>query len=251
MRKKTKATVATKTTKQPLQFDPAKKQILHIHNSPQPSGGLPRQFIDNKHWQEIRMGSYSASNPDITASLLTMKGVASQKFHAVWLPSGNLEQFYFHEVPIALKEVHRVLQDGGVAVITVFDIQKIAEYVAKGNLEGPLYQVREGLMLSAMDILYGYRPQLQAGNMTVNPNTAFTAHTLATKLNEAGFNKIYIKREGIALSAVAHKLAQDKSIPAQIEIAEENINNMMRTRDELDKAPEIWTAPSPLFPVKK
>lgn len=245
MRRTTKIIAPSKPK---LQFDPAKKQVLHVANSTKPFAPLPKQFAEGM-WQEIRMGSYSGAKPHITASLLKMSGVASKQFHAAWIPSGNLEQLSFHQVPVALQEMHRVLRDSGTVVISVFDVQRVAEFVAKGNLEGPLYQMPDKTIITAIDVLYGHRPQVQAGDMSVIPNTAFTVRSLAAKLKEAGFNKIQVKREGILLWAVAHKLVQDKNIPPHIEIIEEDVNQMMRTRDELDKAPEIWTAPSPLFPV--
>jgi hypothetical protein len=230
-------TVKTKTIAAPKpsqQFDPSKKQVLHIMHHPERESGLARQFA-NPMWQEIRTAKQKTS------------GIASNQFHGVWLPSGVLEHCYFHEVPTMLAEIYRLLRVEGVLLMAAFDIQKVAEYVAKGNLEGRLYKTPGGTDITPLDVLYGYRPELQAGNVTANPNTAFTARTLAAKLQTAGFAKIQVKREGMLLWALAHKLVRAEGAPAQVEIIEEDVNKMMRARDELNKAPEIWTAPSPLF----
>lgn len=236
MRKNTKTKASIPFTKPQLQLDPARKQLLHIESGPLGSKPLPHQLADAKLWQHIRLDNRASTKPDIVGSLPRMTGMADKQFHVVWFAAGALEQLHCHEVPVALRELHRVLQYNGLVYFTVYDIQRVAEYVAKGNLDRPLYHGREGV-LTALDILFG----TQAGGNTPQHHTAFTATTLATKLQEAGFNKIQVKREGVYLWAVAYKLLPEQNASSQAEIIDDDINKKIRLRDELDKAPEIWT----------
>lgn len=239
MRKNTKPKASTPFTKPQLQRDPARKQLLHIESGPLGSKPLPHQLANSTIWQEIRLDSRSSAKPDIVGSLARMTGMADKQFHAAWFAAGALEQLHSHEVTAALRELHRVLQYNGLVYFTVYDIQRVAEYIAKGNLDRPLYQGREGV-LSALDILFGNQAAPTSGNNALQHHTAFTARTLAAKLQEAGFNKIQVKREGVYLWAVAYKLLPEKDASPQIEILDDDINKKLRLRDELDKAPEIW-----------
>jgi tetratricopeptide (TPR) repeat protein len=90
-------------------------------------------------WQEVRFDIDPDVQPDIVGTLTDMKAVDSASVNAIW-SSHNIEHLYPHEVPIALGECFRALKPGGLALITLPDIQKVAEYVAAGQLEIPLYR---------------------------------------------------------------------------------------------------------------
>ena len=129
--------------------------------------------------------------------------VPSNAFHAVW-SSHNLEHLFAHEVPLALAEFYRVLAPGGFVVISLPDFQAVAEEIAKGNLEGVLYESPAG-PISAIDIMWGLRSAIENGNLFMAHKTGFTAQTLEEKLKQAGFSELILEREVYNLWAFGKK----------------------------------------------
>lgn len=200
--------VETRLAETPLNLnDPAAaatKAVLHVGCGPYNPEGLPPQ-LRTAEWREVRLDINPAVRPDIIGSITDLSAVPDQCVEAVY-SSHNLEHVYAHEVPISLAEFFRVLKPGGIAIITLPDIQKVAEYVAQGNLEESLYVSAAG-PIAAIDILYGLRPAIESGNQFMAHRTAFTGDSLSQKLQEAGFDKVEIKKEELNLWAVAHKAA--------------------------------------------
>jgi ubiquinone/menaquinone biosynthesis C-methylase UbiE len=175
---------------------------LHVGCGPYNPEGLPTEFR-TPEWREVRLDINPAVRPDILGSITDLSAVPDQAVEAVY-SSQNLEHIDAHEVPISLAEFFRVLKPGGAAVIIVPDIQKVAEYVAEGNLEDSLY-VSEAGPIAAIDILYGFRPSIANGNHFMAHRTAFTGDTLSQKLQAAGFSKVEIDKEEFNLVAIAYK----------------------------------------------
>lgn len=191
----------------------AAKLVLHVGCGPYTPRALHSTFR-TEQWQEIRLDINPAFEPDIVASLTDMAAIPAESVDAVW-SSHNVEHLYEHEVPIALKEFYRVLKLGGFALITLPDIQGVAEYVAQGYLEEPLYIAPAG-PICAIDILYGHRRFISQGNHFMAHKTGFTAHTLGQKLIRAGFIKVEVKREDLNLWAVAYKGSIEESSKSNI-----------------------------------
>ncbi len=101
-------------------------------------------------------------------------------------------------------EFYRVLKPGGFALITLPDLQRVAEYVAQGKLEEPLYVSAAG-PIAAIDILYGYSYDIARGNSYMAHRTGFTAKTLADKLKQAGFSTVEVIKDDLNLWATATK----------------------------------------------
>ncbi len=154
-------------------------------------------------WQEIRFDIDPDVEPDIIGTLTDMEAVDSSSVNAIW-SSHNIEHLYPHEVPIALGECYRALKPGGIVLITLPDIQKVAEYVAAGKLETPLYISPAG-EIAALDILYGLGTSIANGNYYMAHRTGFTAETLKNKLMDAGFVNVEVCREDLNLWAKAYK----------------------------------------------
>ena len=125
--------------------------------------------------------------------------VGSASVDAVY-SSHNLEHLYAHQVPVALREFHRVLKDGGLLLVTLPDLQSVARAVADGKLEEPLYQSPMG-PIAPPDILYGHRASIARGRDAMAHKTGFTADTLT----EAAFHVQTMNRRDYALWAVARK----------------------------------------------
>lgn len=165
--------------------------FLHVGCGQKPKARTTATFA-GPDWTEVRLDIDPAAKPDIVASMTDMSAVADGSMDALY-SSHNIEHLYEPEVPKALREFRRVLAPDGFVVITCPDIQAIAAIVAEGNLTKPLYESRAG-PIAAIDVLYGFRPELAKGNLYMAHRTAFTDETLADALHEAGFPRAITRR---------------------------------------------------------
>ncbi len=179
-----------------------KKKVLHVGCGPPNPKKLFHKFRGDE-WQEVRLDINPAMNPDIVSDMTDMSQAPSNCFDAVW-SSHNLEHLYAHQVVLALNEFYRVLAPGGFVLITLPDIQSVAQEVAKGNLDTPLYRSPAG-PISAIDILWGLRTAISDGNEFMAHKTGFTGESLKTSLLDASFTQPIIERENYNLWAFAVK----------------------------------------------
>ena len=142
--------------------------------------------------------------PDIVASITDMAAVASGSVDAVW-SSHNLEHLHAHEVPVALREFHRVLAPAGFALVTMPDLQRVAELVAADRLAEPAYLSPAG-PIAPLDMLFGHGTAIARGNGFMAHRTGFTARTLEAALLAAGFPIVRVVRDAaFALWGAAYK----------------------------------------------
>jgi hypothetical protein len=121
----------------------------------------------------------------------------------------NLEHLPAHEVDAALAEFFRVLAPNGIAVITTPDLTMIAEAVLQGRLTETAYTAPAG-PVTPLDMLYGYRPWLAAGNAHMAHRSGFTAQSLLDALLRAGFANVAACGDDYwAIWAVASRNAED------------------------------------------
>lgn len=162
---------------------PGTRQLLHVgcgrHDRHRLKG------FGGPEWNEVRLDINPAVRPDIVGTLTDMAAVPSASVDALY-SSHNIEHLYPHEVPLALAEFHRVLRDDGFAVITCPDLQAVAAAVAANRLLEPLYESGMG-PISAIDILYGHRGEIAAGNEFMAHRCGFTYDVLQNALFDAGF----------------------------------------------------------------
>jgi hypothetical protein len=102
------------------------------------------------------------------------------------------------------------LKPGGFLLLTMPDLQCVAEFIAQGRLHEPLYQSEAG-PISAIDICFGHRVSIARGNEYMAHKTGFSAQTLYDYLVASGFKKVRVQREGWDLWAIAHKPEGDLS----------------------------------------
>lgn len=171
--------------------------------------GYPLRQRLHKHfhgpeWREIRLDVDPAVRPDIVSSMTDMSPVASQSVDAVW-SSHNLEHLHRHEVPGALAEFIRVLKPGGLLLVTLPDLQQVAELVVTDRLEDEAYVSLSG-PVTALDMIFGHTASLARGYPFMAHKTGFTLRSLQNLLVEAGFVGVRVK-SGAAfdLWAAAHK----------------------------------------------
>jgi predicted SAM-dependent methyltransferase len=151
---------------------------------------LITKAFDNDDWKEIRLDIDENVNPDIVGTLTDMKLVKTGSMDAVH-SSYNIDHIYSHEVPIALKEFHRVLNDDGIVFIRCPDIQSVCEAVVQDKLLEPFYETAEGDKIYPIDILFGNRYEIASGNEYMTKKCGFTYSVLDKMFAEAGFKARY------------------------------------------------------------
>jgi predicted SAM-dependent methyltransferase len=169
-----------------------KKRVLHVGCGPKQAGKLHSRF-DPAEWQELRLDIDPAVQPDIVASMTNLSTIPSASFDAVW-SSHNLEHLEAHEVPIALQEFRRVLNATGFLLITLPDLQRVAELVAQDKLLETAYVSPAG-PIAPLDMIFGFRKAIAAGNHFMAHRTGFTARSLGQAIVDAGFAVARIKRD--------------------------------------------------------
>lgn len=182
--------------------------VLHVGCGPYGREMLPPLFR-GPGWREIRLDIDPAVRPDVVSSITDMHALADGQVDAVY-SSHNIEHLYAHEVPLALREMHRVLTPDGFLLITLPDLQEVARYVAEGRLDQTLWMSSAG-PIAPIDILYGHRPPLAKGNAFMAHRTGFTGGTLAAALIGAGFAAAVVQRSpaNCALTAIAFRTRPD------------------------------------------
>ncbi|WP_029626069.1 methyltransferase domain-containing protein [Synechococcus sp. CB0205] len=139
-------------------------------------------------WREIRMDIDAAVSPDVLGTMTDMSSIESESVDAVF-SSHNIEHLYPHEVPQALSEFLRVLRTGGFALITCPDLRSVCRLIADDRLTEAAYTSPAG-PIAPLDILYGHRASMAAGNLYMAHRCGFTEKVLAGTLQAAGFQQV-------------------------------------------------------------
>lgn len=173
---------------------PQQRTLLHVGCGMADPSKVPAAFFPAGEWRELRLDIDPGVAPDIVASITDMSVVPTGSVQAVW-SAHNLEHLFPHEVPVALAEFHRVLAPGGFALVTMPDLQQVAALIAEGKLEDAAYMSAMG-PICPIDMLYGHRPSIAAGNHFMGHKGGFIATTLASHLERAGFHAVRVQRDG-------------------------------------------------------
>ncbi len=144
--------------------------------------------FNSAEWEEVRLDIDEQVNPDIVGTMTNMEGVESGSMDAVY-SSHNIEHLYPHEVCVALKEFYRVLNEDGFVMITCPDLQSVCKLVANDQLLDSAYVSPAG-SIAPIDILYGFRPSMAAGNLYMSHRTGFTQKTLIAAFRDSGFRAV-------------------------------------------------------------
>ncbi len=170
---------------------PGAKLVLHVGCGPRDHTMLHEDF-QGPAWHEVRLDVDPGVKPDVVASMTDMSPVADASVDAIY-SHHNIEHVFAHEVPIVFGEFLRVLRPGGEVRIATPDLQAVAESIAKGRLEETLFRAEAG-DISALDIVYGLRSDIEQGREYMAHRTGFTVRTLGRKLNQAGFARVQVAR---------------------------------------------------------
>lgn len=156
-------------------------------------------------WAEVRLDPYEVNKPDVVGSLLEMDKVEAASMDAV-ITSHSLERLYPHEVIQALENIKRVLKDDGYFIVTCADMQTICGLVAEDKYLDPVYTSSAG-PVAPIDMLYGFRPALAAGQLQFATHCGFTSKALTGTLAQVGFASIWAARNPdiLTIGAIATK----------------------------------------------
>lgn len=207
-----KAEGAARTSRLTIANPTSMKKFLHVGCGPKSKSNTTPGF-NTAEWQEIRFDIDASVKPDLVGTMTDMSAVASESVDAIF-SSHNIEHLYPHEVPVALKEFRRVLKPDGFLVITCPDLQSVCQLVADDKLLEAAYSSPAG-PIAALDILYGHRPAMAAGNLFMAHRYGFTERVLSGVLREVGFATVGSRRRPkpfFDLYAVATKSSQSEEM---------------------------------------
>ena len=150
-----------------------------------------------------------------------MSGVADASVDAIY-SAHNIEHVYPHEVPLVLKEFLRVLSTDGFVVLTCPDLQSVCEHVARDRLLETLYVSPSG-PIAPLDVLYGHRPSLAAGQHYMAHKCGFTFSALSGLFLNLGFGKVFGGRRPQAFDLWLIACKQKKSDVEMRQLAAEHL----------------------------
>lgn len=169
-----------------------RKYLLNIGCGTASPKRLPLCFQNDNIWQEIKLDIDPNVKPDIVADMTNMSMIKNNSIDAIF-SSHNLEHLETHMVPIALKEMLRILKFGGFILVNLPDLETIAKLIVDGKLEDTLYNSSAG-PVSPLDMLFGHNLSIQRGNSFMAHRTGFTVKRLGNLLIQAGFREVRIIR---------------------------------------------------------
>lgn len=188
--------LATQQTKQSLQ-----KTVLNV------GGGAGEIEISSYFdtYRKLRLDINPKVSPDICMDARTLDKLSPNQVDAIYC-SHNLEHYYAHEVPKVLKGFDHILRPEGFIELRVPDMEGLIKHLAKNDqcLEDTLYTTNKGLVITALDVFYGYGRDIErTGEDFMAHKTGFTKKTLKRHLNAAGFN-IVVFRPGRIFEIFVH-----------------------------------------------
>jgi SAM-dependent methyltransferase len=163
------------------------KTFLHVGCGQKRKTQTTKAF-NTADWKEIRFDIDSAVEPDIIGTMTELSAIPDYSFDALY-SSHNIEHLYPHEVGVALEGFIRILKPDGFLVMTCPDLKSICQLVAEDKLTEPAYVAPSG-PVSPLDVLYGFRPSLAAGNLYMAHRCGFTQKALVGTLRHHGFSTV-------------------------------------------------------------
>ena len=145
-------------------------------------------------------------NPDVLCDARELTTLEAGQFDAIYC-SHNLEHYWWHDVPRVLAGfVHVLKKPQGFAFVRVPDIQEVMKVAVQRGMEPDdvLYNTASGVPIAILDVLYGWRRQIeQSGVDFFAHKTGFSPKLLNKTLYQAGFARVYISSGNLEVRAMA------------------------------------------------
>ncbi len=168
------------------------KRVLNTGSGPKDNQRLHAGFAPNR-WSSVRLDIDPRVQPDLVGTIQDMRSIVPDaSFDAIW-SSHSIEHLHSHDVLPALREFRRVLREDGFALITCPDLEVVASLLVERGLEEPIYMSPAG-PISVIDMIFGHRASVAAGNIFMAHNTGFTTESLGTLILEAGVVEVHVGR---------------------------------------------------------
>ena len=154
------------------------RRVLHA--------GCGRRELDRDifpGWAETRLDIDPECYPDMVGSMANLDLIGDGEFDAVYT-SHALEHLNAHDAARALREFHRILRPGGVALVIVPDLEGI-EPTAEVVYESP------GGPITGLDMIYGHNVR---SSPWMQHRCGFIKATLEAAFLSAGFTKHVVNR---------------------------------------------------------
>lgn len=146
-------------------------------------------------WDEVRLDIDQSTSPDISGSIVDMRGFAEdESCDAIWA-SHVIEHLSQHEVAKALAEFRRVLVASGFALLRTPDIECVGQFIIDGRIRDVIYTSPAG-PITPLDMIYGHGASIATGLDAMRHGTAFTQDSMADELLKAGFTELRVARTG-------------------------------------------------------
>lgn len=110
---------------------------------------------DLQDYRELRLDIDPMHQPDILADICNISHVPNNFVDVVY-SSHMIEHIHYFKVPTVLKELVRIVKDGGFVRLVTPNIKSVADRLATGKILDVVYE-SEGGPITTMDILYGSR----------------------------------------------------------------------------------------------
>lgn len=168
-------------------------------------------FRDAGQWDEIRLDIDPKVQPDIVCSTVDLSSVVpTGSVDAIW-SSHTIEHLHDGEAVQALSEFRRVLTPSGFLLIRCPDVEAVLRCFLDKGPDHVAYQSAAG-PITPLDMLFGHRRSIEAGNPFMSHHTAFTDQRIGSMLLDAGFSEVRTRAtETYDLWAVAFAPEADRA----------------------------------------
>ena len=155
-------------------------RVLHAGSGHEP---LPA-YLGDVAGDVVTLDIDPRCDPSIVGDIRDLGDIG--RFDVVYC-SHAIEHLSWSDVDRALREFRRVLLPGGFLVVFVPDLEGVrpTEEVLYVSPAGPI---------CGLDMYWGHRGRVDAGDTAMMHRTGFVAETLEHKLRAAGFETVVVKR---------------------------------------------------------